>query len=107
MRRTYVYNPKTEKMEEVTAHRANRSGVLIMGDIEPFKSSVDGTVITGRKSLRDHNKRHGVTNPADFKNEWKQKAEERKKIFTPGSGFDKQRRVEHIRAALERHSRGK
>jgi len=94
-------------MEEVTARQPNSSGVIIMGDIQPFKSSVDGTVITGRRALRDHNKRHNVTNPADFKNEWKQKTEERKKVFTPGSGFDRNRRVEHIMAALDKHSRGK
>jgi hypothetical protein len=94
-------------MEEVTVERNRGSGLLIMGDIEPFKSPVDGSVITGRSALRQHNKRHNVTNPADYKEEWKTKAKERAKVFTPGAGFDKQRRIEHIKRALERPSKGK
>lgn len=53
-----------------------------MPDIEPFVSTIDGTVITGRAALREHNKRHDVTNAADYKNEWAQKAKERAEFFT-------------------------
>ncbi len=82
-------------------------GTLIMPDIEPFKSPVDGSVVSGRAALRDHNKRHGVTNPADFKNQWQSQSNERARAYTPGSGYDKQRRREKIIAAVEKHSRGK
>ena len=38
----------------------------ILGDITPFKSSVDGTVIGSRKDLREHNTRNGVVNTDDL-----------------------------------------
>jgi DUF917 family protein len=91
-------------MLEVTVQRTNSSGVLIRGDIEPFKSVVDGSVISGRAALREHDKRHNVTNPADFKNEWAAKRKERDRAYTPGSGYDRERRIEHIKRALEKKS---
>lgn len=91
-------------MEEVTARRSKYTGVLVRGDIEPFKSVVDGSVISGRAALRDHDKRHNVTNPADFKNEWAAKRKERERAYTPGSGYDRERRIGHIRRALEKKS---
>ncbi len=42
----------------------------VQGDIESFVSPVDGSVITDRKQLRDHNKRNGVTNCADYSDEF-------------------------------------
>jgi hypothetical protein len=35
-------------------------------DIEAFVSPIDGTVVTGRASLRQHNEKHGVTNIGDY-----------------------------------------
>jgi hypothetical protein len=67
-----------------------------MPDIEPFISPIDGSVITGRRALEEHNKRHNVTNVADFKDEWERKGKERKKLFSPGSGYDRQKRREAL-----------
>ena len=39
---------------------------VIRGDITPFKSMVDGTVINSRKDLREHNLRNNVVNTADL-----------------------------------------
>lgn len=50
---------------------------MILGDIEPFVSSVDGSVILGRAALREHNYKHGVTNVEDFKGQWTKQAAER------------------------------
>lgn len=83
------------------------SGLIIMPDIADFVSPVDGTIVHGRKSLREHNKRNNVTNAADYTEEWKQKAKERAKLFTPGSGYDRERRIQHIVRAYEQHSRSK
>lgn len=69
---------------------------MIMPDIEPFVSPIDGSVISGRRALEAHNRRHNVTNVADFKNEWEAKAKERAKVFTPGSGHDRQKRREAL-----------
>jgi hypothetical protein len=78
-----------------------------MPDIPDFVSPVDGSIVHGRKSLREHNKRNNVTNAADYTNEWKKKAAERAKLFIPGSGYDRERRVQHLVRAYEQHSRSK
>ena len=45
-------------------------GSMVLPDIQPFVSSVDGSVVLGRASLREHNRRHNVTNVADYKETW-------------------------------------
>jgi hypothetical protein len=39
---------------------ANGAGPMIMSDISPFRSPVDNSVVQGRASLREHNKRNNV-----------------------------------------------
>jgi hypothetical protein len=38
----------------------------VSGDIEPFRSTVDGTIIGSRRDLREHNARHGVVTAAEY-----------------------------------------
>jgi len=78
------------------------SGLIIMPDIPDFVSPVDGSIVHGRRSLREHNKRNNVTNAADYTNEWKEKAKERAKAFTPGAGYDSKRRIMHLREAYDK-----
>lgn len=66
-----------------------------MPDLEPFVLA-DGKQISGRKEYNDYLKENNLTNPADFKEQWARKAAEREKLFTPGSGYDRQRRREHL-----------
>jgi hypothetical protein len=66
---------------------------MVMPDIEAFQAP-DGTIISGRVAYRNYCKEKNLTNPADFKEEWAKKAKERERIFTPGSGHDKERRRE-------------
>lgn len=73
-----------------------------MPDIEPFVSPVDGSVITGRKALREHNKKHDVTNAADFKGEWERAAKERARFFSGDTSYDSNRRKEHLIHAIEK-----
>lgn len=77
----------------------------IIKDIEPFKSPVDGSVIIGRKSLREHNKRNDVTNAADFKETWQKAAQERARFFTGDSSYDRRNRIEALKHAVEKHTR--
>ena len=42
--------------EEIQTRRAP----AVFGDIAPFKSSIDGAVITGRRELAEHCKQHNV-----------------------------------------------
>lgn len=69
-----------------------------MPDLPEFRTT-DGKVISGRVQYNRYCKEKGVTNPSDFKQEWAKQAEERKKLFTPGSGHDRERR----RAELARN----
>lgn len=81
---------------------------MVMGDIEPFKSPVDGTIITGRAAMRDHFKQHGVTHVSDYNSpggHWDKMKAKREQHFTPGAGFDRERRIEHIKRAIEKHRR--
>jgi len=42
-------------------------GYVVIGDIEPFVSPIDGTVVSGRAGLREHCKRHDVVPTAELK----------------------------------------
>ena len=54
----------------------------IHGDIQSFVSPVDGTVITDRKQLREHNKRNNVVSASEFdQNYYDGKAKERSDFF--------------------------
>jgi len=49
------------------ATRLNVSKVnSVHGNIEPFKSPIDGSIISCRSQLRAHNKKHGVTDIRDY-----------------------------------------
>ncbi len=78
-----------------------------MKDIEPFKSPVDGSVIIGRKSLREHNARNNVTNAADFKETWASAAKERERFFSGNASYDRKERIEALKHAYEKHRRRK
>jgi len=101
MRRRYRWNPETLRQEPID-ESPRAGGITIMPDIEPFVSPVDGKVITGRRALREHNKKHDVTNIADFKNEWAEKAKERARFYNGDTSYDSQRRKEHLIRAIEK-----
>jgi hypothetical protein len=106
MRRRYRQNPKTLEMELLSDNTQPRDrGILVCPDITPFKSIVDGTVITGRRALREHNKRNQVTFTEDFRGHWEHTAKERAKVYSGDPSFDRQRRVSHIVNAVEKHTR--
>jgi hypothetical protein len=82
--------------------RENEARLQIMGDIEPFLSPVSGELITSRGQLREHNRRHGVTNAADYGPQWfERKAKEREALLTGKS--NKQDRIETILKAFAKH----
>lgn len=96
-------------MQEIwNSNEPNRrdSRLLISGDMEPFQAP-DGTVISGRAAFRQYCKDHNVTHVSDYNTPggyWDQKKAERERSFTPGAGYDRQRRIEHIKAAWDRLS---
>lgn len=49
------------------------SSAMIMKPLDPFVSPVTQELITDRSQLRRHNKKHGITNSADYSPEFLQK----------------------------------
>jgi hypothetical protein len=84
MRWKQIWNEETGKYEFIavdgSARRSEQSA--IHGDIQSFVSSVDGTVITDRKQLREHNKRNNVVNTAEFDGHWERQEKVRDRHYT-------------------------
>jgi hypothetical protein len=89
LNKRFVYNPETGEMDEI-AFRPRSSGVLVMQDLQDFVSPIDGKVVHGRRGLREHNKLHDVTNPADFKETWAKN--QRNRELARSTGLDDPRR---------------
>lgn len=68
MRRRYVYDKAGNAIEvtdgRVTVHH-------IIGEIDPYRSTVDGSVIDSRTKHREHLKRHGMReiDPSEVSND--------------------------------------
>lgn len=93
--------------QELISLEIPTDGVMVMPDIEPFVSPVDGTVITGRKALREHNKRHNVTNAADYRETWREAAKRRERFLSGDPSFDQARRKESLIKAYDQTFRRK
>lgn len=100
---SWIQDPKTGELipkEEFVRH----AGHTVMGDIEPFVSPIDGTIISSRSKLREHNKRHGVTNIRDYGDSWFQrKAQERTAELESRSDRCRRERIQTICDAIEKH----
>jgi hypothetical protein len=107
VRRTYRWDPEQGQLVEVQKEVEHHYGTLIMPDIPDFVSPVDGRVVHGRRGLRDHNRELGVTNTADYTNEWKEKAAERAKFFYGDPSYDRKDRIEALKHAVDKHTRRK
>jgi hypothetical protein len=75
-----------------------------MPDIADFVSPVDRTLVHGRASLREHNKRNNVTNAADFKQTWAKQAQERAKFYERAPDPT---RKEDLRQAVDNYQRNR
>lgn len=108
-RKSWVQDPVTHKLipKEEFYGGQQRNAPEIMPDIEAFKSPIDGSVISSRSALRQHNKRHEVTNIQDYGPEWfKRKEAERQQAMQMQRPQDKKERIEALRHALDTY-RGK
>lgn len=72
-----------------------------MPDLPDFVSPIDGKVVHGRRGLREHNKFHKVTNPADYTEQWAKQRQERDRFYTGDKTYDT-RRKEHIIRAYDK-----
>lgn len=67
----WIQDPETGKLvSHETYVRPTSRQHMVMEDIKPFVSPIDGTIITTRPQLAKHQKEHGVTNSADYSPEY-------------------------------------
>ena len=62
MKRKFIYDKDRDEMVEVSPDyvpEPRRTSYQVMPDIQPYRSMVDGSVITSRSHHREHLKQHG------------------------------------------------
>lgn len=81
-RQTYIYDERLKKMVPKDEYYADPedTGPMIQPDIQPFKSIIDGEVISSRRDLRNHMKKHDVVHTSEFSMEWHRAAARRREI---------------------------
>lgn len=98
MRRRYVQDAKTGKLREVRMERPQTHE--IQGEIKPFRSQLDGSMITSRKELREHNRRHNVTQDT-FNEAYAAKQKEREAFYSTDQSYDSERRKAALKFSFD------
>lgn len=106
-RGSWVFCKETQKLvpkEEYYQQQAEAESPTVLKPIEEFRSPVDGSVISDRGQLREHNKRHGVTDMRDYgDNYFQRKESERQAILKGNTKEAKRERVETIKRVMQQH----
>lgn len=105
---SWIQDPETgELIPRHLYQQRDETGYYIQGDIEPFVSPIDKSVITDRKQLRQHMAKHGVTDSRDYSPEYiDRRAQARDRQMRAQDSAGKRKRVEHIIEAIERNRHG-
>ena len=103
----WIQDPETGKLIPAEEYqRDDPSAPYVQGDIESFKSPIDGSIISDRAHLRAHNKRHGVTDSRDYSGEYfKSKAAERASILSSDNEKAKRARIDTLNQNFDRFMR--
>lgn len=104
MKRRFRYNEKTREMEEVTDGAAKYTGGVIIPDIEPFVSPVDGTVISSRVHRDAYMREKGLAFTDDYNKPggfWERKQKERADYFAGRTNPDSHNRKSQMSDAFE------
>ena len=80
----YIQHPITFKLIPADEYeRPKERGHFVQGDVQSFVSPVDGSVITDRKQLREHNRKNDVVSADEFSPEfYARKQKERDRTYT-------------------------
>ena len=70
MKKTYIY-VNGELVEKGSKEHYESLGPMVMPDIAPYKSMIDGSMITSRSVHRDHLRQHGCIEVGNEKMETK------------------------------------
>ena len=106
VRKTWVQHPITYELIPKEQYVRPKIFHSIHGEIEAFVSPVDGTVISSRKQLAEHNHRHGVVSVADMGNEGQSTRQQREDYYA-GRPHDTERRKDAIKHAVDWHKDGR
>jgi hypothetical protein len=100
---TYRQDRKTLKLIEVKQRRERASAPTVLDDIKPFVSPVDGTVITSRSRLHDHNRRNNVEPAGDYTpQDYINRARAMRARMEGQTSADKRERIEALIRAVEK-----
>lgn len=100
-RGSWVYDAALKKMMPKDEYVPPKRELAVHGDIESFKSPIDGSVITDRAQLREHNRKHGVTDSRDYGAEhFERKTKEREDVMQGNTKQAKQGRINDILKAI-------
>jgi hypothetical protein len=86
--------------EEYHGNNVRGPDLHVLPDITPFVSPIDGKQINSRPQLREHNKKHGVTNSADYSPEYYQKRKQERLFEQARHGRNE--RIELMKRAMEK-----
>jgi|TARA_R110000822_G_scaffold47505_1_gene125962 MFS superfamily sulfate permease-like transporter len=92
IKKGWIPKPKGRSAKSASVHM----------DLDSFVSPIDGTVISSRPLLEEHNRRHGVTNDLDSLREKTANEMARARNISPYG--TKKQRIEAIRDSIERVS---
>ena len=100
-RQSFIQHPITHELIPKDQYVRPKSvqAAAVFGDIEPFISSVDKTLVSGRKSMEEHNRRNNVVSAADLTPEVVERMQ--KERDKPPSRKEVQARREQINEAIE------
>ncbi len=104
MRKRYIQDPETGKLVPASEYRRRGKSHQVMEDIEPFVSPVDGSIISSRKDLREHNRRNNVVQYEEDTGAIKARQREQEALFS-GKGHDSKRRKDALKFAVDVNSR--
>jgi hypothetical protein len=98
----FVQNKQGKLVPRETYVPDSVNAPMVMKPLKDFKSPIDGQVITSRSQLAQHNRKHGVTNSADYNGGYiERKANERN---AAGAKHLKDTRITDIQKAIQQHS---
>jgi hypothetical protein len=103
-RGSFIQDPETGKLVPKSEYvQRDPDAPYLQAGFNDFTSPIDGSVITDRAQLRDHNRRHGVTNSADYSPEYMRKRVAQREADRLGQTKQaKQERVDLIKETLKR-----
>ena len=107
----YIQDRATGKLVEAPRVRVVvQDAPAVVGDIEPFVSPVDRTLITGRRALRSHQRRHGVAQHGEYGENngqafFERAEKDRRERALSNTREDRQQRISAIARALDEQSR--